>query len=77
MLMRAYNLITNKIYRNLNIISFTMVNFSKNTYISAESFKYHEKNENKHNKIVLFARNKLNSIENIITKTLIDNEVFS
>ena len=54
-----------------------MVNFSKNTYISAESFKNHEKNENKHNKIVLFARNKLNSIENIIPKTLIDNEVFS
>ena len=38
MLMRAYNLITNRINRSLNIIGFTkqMVNFSKNTYIPDE-----------------------------------------
>ena len=33
------------------------------------------KKKNKHNKIVLIAKSKLNSIENIISKALIDNKI--
>ena len=32
-------------------------------------------NKKKHNKIVLIARSKLNCIENIISKALIDNKI--
>ena len=43
--------------------------------IAKKILKTMRKKKNKHNKIVLLARSKLNSRENIIYRGLIDNEI--
>ena len=48
--------------------------FSINNRIAKNTSTLRKKNE-KHNKIVLSARFKFNNIENIISETLIDNEI--
>ena len=49
--------------------------FSISTGIVKKLFKTTRNNKKKHNKIVMLARNKLNSIESKISETLINNEI--
>ena len=52
--------------------SFCVFNNSRNC---KETIKNNAEEKKNHNKIVIIARNKLNSIENTISKALIDNEL--
>ena len=66
--------------RRISIISFTSVigvpaEFSLTTGIIKKPLKITGKKKNKHNKIVILAKTKLNSIETLMSQALIDLDI--